>query len=893
MTGRMISQYRILGPLGEGGMGVVYKAEDTQLGRPVALKSLPAAAVADEGRRARFMREARAASALNHPNIITIHDLVHQDGEAFLVMELVDGKTLEALIHDRFHDRGLPLSEVLRLAIPIADALATAHQAGIVHRDLKPGNVMVNQSGIVKVLDFGLAKVPLAKSPTDQDATRTLGHTEDGAILGTVSYMSPEQAQGKPVDARSDIFAFGSVLYEMLTGRKAFSADNKVSTLAALLEKEPVPVREMVPSLPRDVERLLQRCLRKDPAKRWQTMADLKVALEELKEESDSGGLSGTLAPPVAPMRSRRMLWGALATAGVLIAAGAAWMMTRKPPLDEAVKKVVLTTYPGSEISPAISPDGRQIAFSWDGPQEDNFDIYVKMIDSGEPLRLTTDPARDSMPRWSPDGKSIAFLPGNAIYTVAPLGGPERKLTDTTGARQSSLAWRPDGQALLIADQDAIVLFTLADGKKTRLTPPGPSGSVAHSPAYSPDGKAIAYVGARLINAAMELYVMPANGGAIRRVEVAAPFFYKPVFSADGRDLILVADSGGLFRLPVAGGKMEKIALADTEALDPYIAVSPPRLVYSKAFFDSDIWALDRMPAGQKPRRVIASTRRDFAPQVSPDGQRLAFTSDRTGAWEVYASDISGGRQVQLTTFGNAVVEPTGWSPDGKELCLSVLVKGNRDIYLIGSDGGPVQRLTNEPSEEGRARFSRDGRMIYFRSDRSGRAEIWKMPRAGGAAVPVTRDGGFDAQESADGQTLYFTQARATPGLWAMPVAGGSPKKVLDEVLGGWWTVTHAGVLFLDSQRARRRAAPSAPALDTRRSKARSGGQRGGQHLERHSRVVGFAGRQESFLAPICLEWRGPGDARQLQVGQAVESRGSPLPGTFPRTEMKRPLVPL
>ncbi len=301
MVGKTISHYRILEKLGGGGMGVVYKAEDTKLPRFVALKFLVGAhgMRPGEGERRsplhdpvaleRFKREARAASALNHPNIIVIHDIDEAEGVHYIAMEHVAGKTLDRLIARH----GLRLNEALKYAVQMATALAKAHSAGIVHRDLKPTNVMVTDDGLVKVLDFGLAKLTEAAPTADAETAVTLEPTtEEGTIVGTVGYMSPEQAEGKAVDARSDIFSFGSVLYEMLTGQRAFQGETKASTIAAILREEPKPLSQIAEGLPREVERIVRRCLRKDPAHRFQHMDDLKVALEELKEESDSGELA-------------------------------------------------------------------------------------------------------------------------------------------------------------------------------------------------------------------------------------------------------------------------------------------------------------------------------------------------------------------------------------------------------------------------------------------------------------------------------------------------------------------------------------------------------------------------------------------------------------------------
>ena len=424
MIGKTIAHYQILEKLGEGGMGVVYKARDTHLDRLVALKVLPPEKVADPERKRRFVQEAKAASALNHPNIITIHDIASENGIDFIVMEYVQGKTLDALVPRK----GLRLNETLKLAIQMADALAKAHSAGIIHRDLKPTNVMVTDDGLVKVLDFGLAKLTEVSESGDE-TTRTLEHqTEEGTIVGTVSYMSPEQAEGKKVDARSDIFSFGSVLYEMATGQQAFHGDSKMSTLAAILNQEPKPISQLVPGIPRDLEKIITRCLRKDPNRRFQTMADLKVTLDELKEESDSGTLAGT--PPVVRPARRPWVWAAAAMVVVAIAV-AGWLFrggSRKP--QAAPEVVPLTSYAGFERSPSFSPDGNQVAFSWNGEKQDNFDIYIKLIGSPTPVRLTTDPADDIARPFrrmdAPSAFSGCRKSVPAFIVIPSIGGPER-----------------------------------------------------------------------------------------------------------------------------------------------------------------------------------------------------------------------------------------------------------------------------------------------------------------------------------------------------------------------------------------------------------------------------------------------------------------------------------
>jgi len=294
-TGSKLAHYEITAKIGEGGMGIVYKAKDSHLDRFVAIKVLPPERVSDPTRKARFVQEAKAASALNHPNIITIYDIDQQDGVDFMVMEYVPGKTLDEIIPRK----GMKLGDALKYAVQISDALAKAHSAGIIHRDLKPGNVMVGEDGHVKVLDFGLAKLTEAAPLGAEEATRTLPTTDEGIIVGTVTYMSPEQAEGKRVDARSDIFSFGSLLYEMVTGRRAFQKESKSSTLGAIIHKEP---ESLGTETPHDLEKIIKRCLQKDTARRYQHMDDLKIALQELKEESDSGKLGAPQTAGAVPL---------------------------------------------------------------------------------------------------------------------------------------------------------------------------------------------------------------------------------------------------------------------------------------------------------------------------------------------------------------------------------------------------------------------------------------------------------------------------------------------------------------------------------------------------------------------------------------------------------------
>jgi serine/threonine protein kinase len=417
-------------------MGEVWKARDTRLNRLVALKLLPAGTT-DDDRRRRFLNEAQAASALNHPNIVTIHDIVNDHGHEAIAMEHIAGRTLDRVILPK----GMPLADVLRYGIAIASGVAAAHAAGIVHRDLKPGNVMVTDTGQVKVLDFGLAKLSEA-TPAD-GATRTAAaHTDEGTILGTVSYMSPEQAEGRKVDARSDIFSFGALLYEMVTGRRAFRGDTRLSTLSAILRDEPAPIGPDHPGVPHDLERIIARCLRKDAERRYQTMADVRLALEEVKEQSVSGMRVG----PVPRASGRRAAVWALIGIGMAAAASGAWLLwSRKSTLPDAPVIIrQFTNYRGSEGTPAVSPDGKLIAFAWEGDPPTGFNIWVKLLDSSQPLQVTSGPETKLRPVWSPDGLHIAYTsgssPSNQIYEVPALAvsrGILLQVSSRTGHRMA------------------------------------------------------------------------------------------------------------------------------------------------------------------------------------------------------------------------------------------------------------------------------------------------------------------------------------------------------------------------------------------------------------------------------------------------------------------------
>jgi eukaryotic-like serine/threonine-protein kinase len=815
MTGRRVLHYDILEKLGEGGMGVVYKARDTHLDRFVAIKVLPAEKVADPERRRRFVQEAKAASALNHPNIIHIYDIDQAEGIDFIAMEYVEGKTLDALLPRK----GLRLSLALKYAVQIADALARAHGAGIIHRDLKPSNVMVDEHGLLKVLDFGLAKLTEAAAADAETATMRTG---EGIVLGTAAYMSPEQAEGKPIDSRSDVFSFGSVFYEMLTGQRAFPGDTAASTIASILREEPTPISQVAEGLPRDAEKIVRRCLRKDREHRFQTMADLKVALEELKEDSDSGKLDIAVVPPgKSPRRRRGLLYAAAAVCVLLAAAAVAWQWATPvaPPVHPAAPRLVpLTTFPGYEYTPAFSPDAKQVAFSWDGPKEDNFDIYVMLIGTSTSVRLTTDPAPEGYPVWSPDGRRIAFVrlgTKPAVMLMSALGGSERELAETT-VRGNGIDWSPDGKSIAFPAVPApgkdseIVLLSPDTGERRVVTAPPPGAFGDAMPRFSPDGKTLAFLRERE-DSYWTLWAVSLTtpSARARNISPATARVYSSAFAwtRDGRELVFSGAfqgaSRGLWRM-AADGHAPPVPVVGVGQNPSHVAIAPHDglLAYSQAVSDVNIWRLD-LEAGRpaaEPVKVIASTMMDGAPDYSPDGQRVVFVSTRSGTYEIWVCNADGSNPTPVTHMGAPMSGSPRWSPDGKTIAFDSNAEGQEEIYTVSADGGPPRRLTDSPSLDVVPTWSRDGRWIYFTSQRTGTRQIWKMPAGGGTAVRVTRHGGVNAAESADGTTLYYAKDIDASGMCRMPLRGGEEVQFLDAPAPRRWgsvALTDSGLYYL------------------------------------------------------------------------------------------------
>ena len=497
-------------------------------------------------------------------------------------------------------------------------------------------------------------------------------------------------------------------------------------------------------------------------------------------------------------------------------------LATPKPPTP-LLKIVPVTSLPGNEDQAAFSPDGNQIAFVWNGEKEDNSDIYVKMIGAEQPLRLTTNPAADTDPTWSPDGRYVAFLRPSAenggVFLVPSLGGAERKLANVFPYRPvvigNTLSYSPDGKLLAVPDKNSqqqpfsIFSISVETGEKSKLTAPA-GGSVGDFfPAFSPDQKTLAFV--RVVSiATADIYLQPLAGGDPKRLTVEDTSIRGLSWSSDGKEIVFASRRGGstynLWEISTAGGQPERLTTAERDVYSPTISRQKNRLAYTQSLMDGNIWRIGlHNPKGRddSPLKLISSTQEESGPQYSPDGKRIVFASRRSGSFEIWLCESDGSNPRQLTSIGGPLAGTPRWSPDGRQIAFDSWIEGNADIYVISAEGGKPRRLTFDADEDITPSWSQDGRWIYFGCTRSGSMQIWKVPSEGGPALQVTRQGGFEGFESADGRFFYYAKGRAMPGIWRVPVAGGDETLVLNEHQAGlwrYWAVTDKGIYFATAE---------------------------------------------------------------------------------------------
>jgi len=655
-AGTKLGPYEILSPLGAGGMGEVYRARDTRLERTVAIKILPTEVSSDPARKQRFQREAKIISSLNHPHICVLHDIGSQDGIDFLVMECIEGETLAG----RLGKGPLPAEEVLKFGTQISDALDKAHRSGVIHRDLKPGNIMLTPAG-AKLLDFGLAKptAPFSSDVTLIGASKQSPITEQGVILGTFQYMSPEQVEGKEADARSDIFSLGSVLYEMVTGRRAFEGKSQLNLASAILEKEPAAISSIKPLTPPALDHLIRRCLAKDPEERWQTARDLKLELKWISESKLQGAWpAGISAQDVRPGGRRVLLW---ATVSVLVAAitgMAGWMLKPMPP--QPVSRTVITLPPGQRLAGleepavALSDDGKELAYV--ARQGDSQQIYLRSMDNPQARPIPgTEGGID--PFFSPDGQWVGFFADQKLKKVALTGGAVVTLADVVSPHGAS--WSSQGTIAFADTQVSPVLkVPEAGGTPQPLTHFAP-GEVSHrGPEFLPGGKALLFVAARSSfnwsNA--QIAVQSLSTGERRDLIKGAFPRYAPsghlLFAQGGNLLAVPFDARQLAITGTATPVVEGVLQSTTTGAAQYSISSTGSLVYVAGGLLADQRRLVWVSRAGKEQPVEAPVRAYLFPRLSPDGKHVAVGIAEEGT-DIWSYDLARDTLTRLTFGGN------------------------------------------------------------------------------------------------------------------------------------------------------------------------------------------------------------------------------------------------
>jgi eukaryotic-like serine/threonine-protein kinase len=799
LLGRRIGSYQILSLVGAGGMGEVYEAHDSKLGRNVAIKVLPAEFVHDADRLSRFQREARMLASLSHPNIATIHGLEQSDGAHYLVMELVPGKTLA----ERLTGGALGLEEALKIAGQIAEALEAAHAKGVIHRDLKPANVKVTPEGRVKVLDFGLAKAFAgAGAPDLSQPTLTLS-TEDGRILGTPAYMSPEQARGKPVDKRTDIWAFGCVLYEMLTARQAFPGATVSDAIAAVLGREP-DWQALPASVPVKIRDLLRRCLQKDSQRRLHDIADARIEIEEAQA-----------APPAPAMEVRTrwpgvLLWSGVFLLAAVIAGLAIWKLKPSSATTPGVVSRVAITLPPGElfagfeagVSVALSPDGTRLAYvaRRGGVQQ----VYLRSL---EGLEAKPVPGSEggAQPFFSPDSQWLGFFAGGKLKKISVAGGESLSIADATDPRGAS--WGSDGKIMFVPRREGVVWqVSAAGGTPQPLTQMQGSETSHRWPEFLPGGQAVLFaagiagsnwdaarVAVQLIGPGQRRELVPrgtnphyassghliyALGGTVmalpfdgQRLEVKGPpspviesVLQLPLsgaaqysFSATGSMVYVPASVAAAQRRLVwvnRSGSEVPLAAPARGYRHPRLSPDGKKLAVAIEGQETHIWLYDL--ARETLTRLTIEGSLNNNPNWTPDGGRIIFGSNREGAkgsgafWQL--ADGSGGAE-RLT---DAPSSAGSWSSAGRVLVFDTSDPATgRDIYTLQPGGR--QPLIRTPFNEGSPTFSADGRWLAFASDASGRSEIYVQPYPGpGGRLQISTGGGTEPVWSRNGRELFY-----------------------------------------------------------------------------------------------------------------------------------------
>jgi serine/threonine protein kinase len=770
MIGRTISHYRIEEKLGEGGMGVVYRARDLSLMRSVAIKFL-SSDVTTEERRHRFQQEAQTASSLNHPQILSVYEAGTENGQQYLVTEYVDGFTLR----DWARRERPSVRQIVEVMIGIADALACAHQAGIIHRDIKPENILIARQGYAKLADFGLAKLLEAQTGSDE-GTRTAVATRAGAILGSVPYMSPEQATGMPVDARTDVFSLGTVLYELLAGQRPFVGTSDPDVLHAILHAPPRPLAEVRPDAPDDLRLAVEKALEKDPADRYQSMRDLVVDLRRVLRRK----APDAVATPVPRLPSRRRGWALAAAAVALVSAVALWQRQRgdaqwQNPLVNA-RFERLTDFDGSELDAAISADGKFVVFlsDRDGP----FDAFVSQVGSGDFLNLTKGQTPELLNEmvsnvgFSGDGAHVwtrvgeFFSPGKPVperlWLIPTMGGAARLFLDSA----VTAAWSPDGSKVAYHQATPGDPIYIADrnGSNPRLIFVDRPGGHCHFLTWSPDARFLYFVRGFPLNE-MDVWRVPTTGGEPERISHHNSRVAYPVLLNE-RTLIYIAtadDGTGpwLYSMDLE----RRVAHRVNVSVERYISIAasaespgrPRRLVATVSNPSVHLWTVpiaDGIVDESAARRFAVPTARSAGPRFGPDYLvYLASRGDADGLWK-----FKDGRATELwRATDGAVVGAAAVSTDGRQVCFPVRRQGHTTAYCTTADGTNPRELAQPVDVRGPFSWSPDGKWIAVTAGQFDGARLFKVPVDGGPPVRLVDTFASNPVWSPDGAFILYS----------------------------------------------------------------------------------------------------------------------------------------